>query len=219
MFRIKICGITCVEDARMVAAAGADAIGLNFFPMSPRYVSPERAQSIVDALPSGVLRVGLFVNAPSWEVNVTFDRLRLDLIQLHGDEPPEFVPELEGRPFIRAFRFTASDLERVAGYLEACRRLECLPRLCLMDSFKKDQYGGTGQVADWSGLGQYPLEDWHPPMVLAGGLTPENVGQAIQAVRPQAVDTASGVESSPGHKDPERVRRFVQAAQAAFRAL
>lgn len=216
MFRIKVCGVTTEEDAAVVAAAGADALGLNFYPSSPRYVSRQVAESIAACLPKGVVKVGLFVNAPCEEVGATFDVLGLDLIQLHGDEPAEYLAELAGRPVVRAFRVAPGGLSEVAQYLHQCRRLGCLPRLCLMDSYQKGQYGGTGHRSEWADLRQYPFEAWNPPMVLAGGLTPENVAQAIQTARPHAVDTASGVESSPGRKDPMLVQRFVEAATRAL---
>jgi phosphoribosylanthranilate isomerase len=216
MFRIKICGITNVDDARAVAAAGADAVGLNFYPESPRCVDPEQARQIVDALPDELVKVGLFVNAPREEVCRTFDRLGLDLIQLHGDELPEFLTRLGDRPVIRAFRLGQSGLDPLHRYLDDCRRLECVPRLVLVDAWVKENYGGTGQVADWQVIKEFPAGKACPPLVLAGGLTPENVAEAIRTVRPAAVDTASGVESSPGRKDPEAVEAFVSAGRRAF---
>ncbi len=219
MFRIKICGVTTVDDALMVAEAGADAVGLNFYPASPRYASPGTAKAIVAALPSDVTKVGLFVHSPARDTVEAFERLGLDIIQLHGDEPPEYAAELGGRPVIKAFRLGADGLSTAVEYLRRCRQLGCLPALCLFDSRVPGVYGGTGQVADWTELKEYPSEDWHPPLVLAGGLTPENVASAIEHVRPSAVDTASGVESSPGRKDPGLVRRFVAEADRALRSV
>lgn len=216
MFRIKICGITTVDDARMVARSGADALGLNFHPKSPRFVQPEQARGVVRSLPSQVAKVGLFVNASERDVCQTFDELGLDLIQLHGDEPPEFVARLGERPVMRAFRLGKVGLEQVAEYLGQCRELGCLPRMTLIDSYAKGTYGGTGVAADWTEAARYPILSWHPPLVLAGGLRPDNVGEAIRAVRPAAVDTASGVESSPGRKADALVRQFVDAATEAF---
>jgi phosphoribosylanthranilate isomerase len=216
MFRIKICGITSVDDARAVAAAGADAVGLNFHPKSPRFVTAEQARQIVEALPAGLIRVGLFVNAPAEEICRTFDRLRLDLIQLHGDELPSLLTELGGRPVMRAFRMGGAGLDPIRGYLDRCRQLDCLPRLVLVDAYAKGQYGGTGRVADWQLLKGYPFGTGYPPLVLAGGLTPNNIADAIRTVRPAAVDTASGVESSPGRKEPATVEAFVRAARQAF---
>jgi phosphoribosylanthranilate isomerase len=216
MFRVKICGITTSEDARAIVAAGADAVGLNFFPRSPRYLAPENATNVAAALPKGVVRVGLFVNAPAERIHETANRLSLDLIQLHGDEPPEFLDELRGRAVMRAFRLGEEGLAPILRYLESCRELGCLPKLVLIDSFRKGQYGGTGATADWGTAKRYPTEPWHPPLVLAGGLTAENVAAAIRAVRPTAVDTASGVETAPGKKDGEMVRQFVEAANETF---
>jgi len=217
MFRVKICGITSRDDARAVVKAGADAVGLNFYPKSPRYVTLEKARRIADVLPQELIKVGLFVNAAAEEVCRTFDRLDLDLIQLHGDEPPAFLAELGDRPVIRAFRVGPDGLQPVDEYLRRCRELERLPRLVLVDAYVKEAYGGTGSVADWDALRTIPPGETFPPMVLAGGLTPHNVAEAIRTVRPAAVDTASGVESSPGKKDPAAVEAFVQAARAAFK--
>ena len=219
MFQIKVCGITSAEDAAMAAAAGADALGLNFYPGSPRCVGLPLAEAIVSSLPSGVFKVGLFVNAPIEAACSTFDQLGLDLIQLHGDEPPEYLAALEGRPVVRAFRVPAGGLPEVANYLRQCRQLGCLPRLCLMDSCRAGSYGGTGMTAAWEDLRQYPLEDWHPPMVLAGGLTAENVAEAVRVVQPHAVDVASGVELSPGRKDAVLLARFVEAAKTALKKV
>ncbi len=227
MFQIKICGITSVEDALAVAQAGADAVGLNFYPQSPRCVGMDLAQQIVAALPEGVVKVGLFVNASPREVCQTFDRLGLNLIQLHGDEPPEYLRRLGGRPVMRAFRLAAGQLERVLNYLDQCRRLGCVPRLTLLDAAVPGQYGGTGEVADWDTAKEYCRRPGYPPLVLAGGLTPSNVATSITCTRPTAVDTASGVETvasegvavTPGKKDPLLVCAFVEAAKKAFESL
>jgi len=216
MFRVKICGITSREDARAVVEARADAVGLNFYPKSPRCVTLEKAQRIADVLPKEVVKVGLFVNATAEEVCRTFDRLGLDLVQLHGDEPPALLAELDDRPVIRAFRLGPQRLRPINDYLRQCRELERLPRLVLIDAYVQGAYGGTGSVADWDALREIHRSESFPPMVLAGGLTPQNVAEAIHIVRPAAVDTASGVESSPGKKDPAAVEAFVQTARAAF---
>ena len=219
MFRIKICGVTTVDDALAVARSGADAVGLNFYPKSPRYLQTPEARQIVDALPAGIVKVGLFVNALAEEVCETFDRLGLDLIQLHGDEPPHFLAELGGRPVMRAFRLGPAGLEAVGRYLRECRDRGGMPQLILIDAHVKGVYGGSGQVADWQQLTTYrPIrpDEPIPPLVLAGGLTPENVAEAIRTVHPAAVDTASGVESRPGRKSEALVRQFVEAARAAF---
>jgi phosphoribosylanthranilate isomerase len=216
MFQIKICGITSVEDALTVARAGADAIGLNFYPRSPRYISLDAARQIVAALPGEIVRVGLFVNASSSEVCRFYDELPLDLIQLHGDETPEFLGELGGRPVIRAFRIEAGKLRSVVEYLDRCRQIETMPQYVMIDSLVVGVYGGTGKIADWTAAKEYAAQAGLPPLVLAGGLLPENVGEAIQTVRPAAVDVASGVELQPGHKDPVKVQAFVRIARAAY---
>lgn len=216
MFRIKICGITTVEDAQLTADAGADAIGLNFYAKSPRAIGLEQAQAIARVLPSTVVKVGLFVNASVEQIVHSFEAVPLDLIQLHGDEPPELLAALAGRPILRAFRLTEAGLSPVAAYLAACRQLGCTPHAVLLDAYRPGHYGGTGETADWSAAASYVAEATPPPLVLAGGLTSENVAEAIRRVRPTAVDTASGVEAKPGRKDPARLRAFIQAARQAF---
>ncbi len=224
MFRIKICGITSTDDAEAVARAGADAVGLNFYPKSPRYITPEQARPIIDVLPDRMVKVGLFVNADPTQILLTSKRLGLDLIQLHGDELPEMLVSLGelgelAVPVMRAFRLSAAGLQPVAEYLQRCRRLECMPRMVIIDAHVKGEYGGTGALADWSMIKQFPIEQDRPPLVLAGGLTPENVAEAIRTVHPAAVDTASGVESAPGRKDPAAVEAFVRAARKAFEEI
>jgi phosphoribosylanthranilate isomerase len=218
MFRIKICGITSVEDALIVARAGADAIGLNFYPRSRRCISFDTAKEIVAALPKEIVKVGLFVNSPPADVCQTYSDLSLDLIQLHGNEPPEYLAQLGDRPVMRAFRIQPGSLHPVIEYLALSRELRAAPKLILLDSLVAGQYGGTGKTADWTIVRQYAAQPGLPPLVLAGGLTPQNVTEAIAAVRPFAVDVASGVESNPGRKDPAAVEAFVRAARAAVSA-
>ena len=156
MFTIKICGITRPEDARAAAEAGADAIGLNFYPQSPRAIDLDRARAIIAALPREMIKVGLFVNAQPAEICRTYDALGLDLIQLHGDEPPELLSALGGRPVMKAFRAAGADgLRAVLDYLETCRTLGCLPRLILLDAPLTRGFGGSGKLADWSLAKQY----------------------------------------------------------------
>ena len=200
MFRIKICGITNVSDALSAVQAGTDAVGLNFYPGSPRFITRSMARQIGDVLPREIVKVGVFVNAEAKEVCQTFDELHLDLIQLHGDETPEFIAQLGNRPVMRAFRLGPEGLQPIFVYLEACKQLRCVPKLVIVDAFSKGIYGGSGNTADWSVCAQYPCHEDVPPLVLAGGLTQSNVAQAIDKVRPAAVDTASGVESCPGRK-------------------
>lgn len=219
MFQIKVCGITCVEDARATAEAGADAIGINFYARSPRVVSPEQAREIVTAVPREVMKVGLFVNEAAARVCQLFDELHLDLIQLHGDETPEFFGRLRGRPIIKVFRVGAGGLVEVRDYLAQCEALGVRPRAVLLDALSTGGYGGTGKQADWDVAKAYQEAPGLPPLVLAGGLTPDNVATAIRSVGPKAVDVASGVESSPGRKDAAAVAAFVEAARGAFNAM
>jgi phosphoribosylanthranilate isomerase len=215
LFRIKICGITNVADAQAAAAAGADAIGLNFFSSSSRCVSVERAEEIVRALPSGVCKVGLFVNDSVERVRETYERLKLDAVQLHGDESPEFVAALTGIPVVKAFRIGNQQAAGIKGYVTACQQLGHPLSGMIVDAHVPGSFGGTGQLTDWKAAADLQ-QRLAVPLILAGGLTAANVGQAIAAVRPYGVDTASGVESSPGCKDPQQVKAFVTAAREAL---
>ena len=159
---------------------------------------------------------GLFVNAAAGDICRAFDSLGLDLIQLHGDEPPGYLAQLGDRPVMRAFRVRPGSLQPVIEYLALCRGLRAMPTLILFDALVPGEYGGTGKAADWAIARQYAAQPGLPPLVLAGGLTPRNVAEAIATVRPVAVDTASGVELAPGRKDPSAVAAFVSAARAAF---
>jgi phosphoribosylanthranilate isomerase len=218
MFTIKICGITRPVDALAAAAAGADAIGLNFYAKSVRAIDVKRAAEIIAALPEGILKVGVFVNAPAEEVCRTFDELGLDLIQLHGDEPPEYLAKLGKRPMMKAFRAAGvHDLQALLLYVATCRELCCLPRLVLLDSSTASGFGGSGKLGDWTRAKLYlSLSADLPPLVLAGGLRPENVAEGIRATGVHSVDTASGVESKPGIKDAAAIAAFVVAAKRAF---
>ena len=211
MFRVKDCGITNADDARSAAAAGADAIGLNFYAKSPRHCPADQAQAIAAAVPRSVVKVGVFVNATAAEIRRAAAEVGLDLVQLHGDEPPEFLRELRPLPILRAFRVQPDTLP-IDDYLQRCHRLACLPRMLLVDAFQPGHYGGTGGTIDWDALSAGRKSLGGIPLVLAGGLTPDNVGAAIAAVRPWAVDVASGVESSAGQKSPQLVSHFVEAA-------
>ena len=215
MFRVKICGITSVDDALLAADAGADAIGLNFFAESPRFCKLELANCIAAATPRSVCKVGVFVNATAKEIRRVAVAVGLDLVQLHGDEPPELLCEIRPLAVMRAFR-AGGDISTIGEYLRACYPLMCMPRMMLVDASQPGQYGGTGQTLDWEALDYYWCEFGGMPLVLAGGLTPANVAAAIAAVRPWAVDVASGVESSPGKKSAALVREFVAEARSAL---
>jgi phosphoribosylanthranilate isomerase len=250
MFQIKICGITTPEDALLAAEAGAGAIGLNLYELSPRYVLPTNAAQISRAVRAkyrfGNPRIlGVFVNTPELLRYEIAEISEIDGYQLHGDEPPEDVVVLNmgnslGRPsffdrlvgvpdpllfVVRAFRCSDASLSPVADYLRACLDLKycedavTLPHAVLLDAHQPGAYGGTGQVVDWPMIRNEREKLLGLPLILAGGLTPDNVAEAIATARPDAVDVASGVESSPGKKDPAKVRAFVAAAKEAFDAL
>ncbi|HEY2147218.1 MAG TPA: phosphoribosylanthranilate isomerase [Pirellulales bacterium] len=218
MFRIKICGITHRPDAFVAAALGADAIGLNFFEGSPRYLPPSLAGNVAAAIPRGVAKVGVFVNPTAEEVNRLAKRLRLDFIQLAGDEPPELIAQLAGQRVIKSFRFGADGIGPLLDFLDEAARHGAQPAAVLIDSSSPGQFGGTGVTADWGRLAKKLEQIRSRPMhvMLAGGLTPENITEAITTVKPAAVDVASGVEYSPGRKDASRVSQFIESAIAAF---
>lgn len=212
---IKICGITTPEDAVMVAEAGADAIGLNFFEKSKRFVAPDAAREIRDTVPEKVDVVGVFVNSPAQHVAQVVDAVGLTTVQFHGDESVEDIVQLHrltpGVKIIRAFRVGVSGTGEVTASLDKLSDVGVPLTAVLTDAHVVGEYGGTGKMIDPSLLQQRP-QRW-PNLILAGGLTPETVGAAIEKVQPWGVDTASGVESAPGVKSPERVLRFINMAQ------
>jgi len=211
---VKICGIRDVETATWVCIAGADAVGLNFFTPSPRSVSVPMATDIVKSLPESVIPVGLFVNHAVAEVTEIARSCGLRTLQLHGDESPEYLAELQGFDLIKAFRVSDGAFGAIDDYLGECRRLGVTLWGCLIDAHVKGSFGGTGQRADWEGLQRACKTDW-PRLILAGGLTPENVQKGICEVHPWGVDTASGVESSPGVKEASLIEAFVLNAKRA----
>lgn len=220
MFRIKICGITNVNDALMAARAGADAVGLNFFNKSRRFVKPEVAREIVSAMPADVFKVGVFVNHDAEQIATIANNVGLDCVQLHGDEHPELLSQLPSDVrIIRAHRCGPGGLTVLAKFLEECRTAGRSPDAVLLDADAGVEFGGTGQVADWSRIESERLLLSGLPLILAGGLTPENVGAAIAAVRPTGVDVASGVEREPRRKSPDRVTAFIAAAKQALGCL
>lgn len=201
--RVKICGITRIEDGLAAAAAGADALGLVFAAASPRCVTADQARAIVAALPPFIKVVGLFVDAPAAEVARLLGQVPLDLLQFHGRESPEDCRR-HGRPYIKAVpMITDVDLPGAARrYADAAG--------LLLDTFSPQAAGGTGVTFDWTRVPR----DLGRPVILAGGLTPENVGRAVAAVRPYAVDVSSGVESSKGIKDADKIAAFIRNAQS-----
>jgi phosphoribosylanthranilate isomerase len=248
MYKLKICGITTADDALLAAEAGADAIGLNFYDKSPRYVPADQAAEIVERLreeysADQVQVFGVFVNASLddmlWiirEANLYGPETGFG-IQLHGDEPPELLRDLFqhglGRtgellqvlghvpevPVVRALRCKNAELAQHSSYLQACQQLGALPQAVLLDAFAPGSYGGTGETLDWSAIRSARLQLLNLPLILAGGLTPENVAQAVTTARPDAIDVASGVESPPGIKDAAKLYAFAAHAKKAFAAL
>lgn len=203
-------------DARIAALAGADAIGLNFYEYSSRCIPVAVAEQICAEVRERSAKVGVFVNAAVDTIVETADHVKLDWVQLHGDEPPEMLVALGSRRLIKAFRIKDGDLSAAVAYLDECRRLGRLPDAVLLDGYQEGEFGGTGTVADWTAIGDARSKLGDMPLILAGGLTPFNVDEAIKTVRPNAVDTASGVESKPGQKDPMLLRAFVSAAKKGF---
>lgn len=196
--RVKICGITRVEDALAAARLGAHAIGLVFYAGSPRAVTPAQARIIIDALPPFVMAVGLFVNADAQIVRETVAVAPVQLLQFHGDETPEFCGGFT-LPYLRAVRVRAeTDLLQYAREFSAARGL-------LLDAWVEGARGGTGTVFDWSLIPR----DLPAPVILSGGLNPDNVEQAVRHVRPWAVDVSSGVESAKGIKDVRKMEAFM----------
>ena len=203
---VKVCGITSVADSLIAAEAGADALGFVFWPSSPRYLEPGAARRIAAALPAAVVRVGVFVDAPRGQIARLVEDVGLDVVQLHGGEPPEELANLPRRAW------KAVSVE--AGFTGAAvmRYAQCAAAI-LVDSRVEATPGGTGRVCDWRLARQ--ARERARFLILAGGLTPENVAQGIAAVEPDGVDVSSGVEASPGRKDAAKLRAFLDAARSA----
>ena len=196
--RIKICGITRPEDGLAAAHAGTDAIGLNFYPRSPRAVSIEAANAIIAELPPFITKVGLFVDASEEEINSILNEVPLDMLQFHGDEAPVDCGRYF-RPYIKAIRVREdTDLHSQAWRYSDAAGL-------LLDTYVAGMAGGTGRAFDWEKI----PTDLDKPVILAGGLTVENVAEAIHKVKPYAVDVSGGVESAKGIKDKEKILAFV----------
>ncbi len=201
MVRVKICGITNIEDALIAAEAGADALGFIFYPKSPRFISPDAAAKIVAELPPFIAPVGVFVDEERERVIRVREEVGLRVLQLHGGEPPEFTSSLPG-PTIKGFRvgegFNEDEIDEYA-----CSAI-------LLDTYVEGLPGGTGKVFDWEIARRWAERR---RVILAGGLKPENVAEAVRKVRPYAVDVSGGVEVRPGKKDPDLVLRFIIAAK------
>jgi len=201
--KIKICGFTNANNAREVSLLGIDAVGLVFYDKSPRYVGVESALEIVNALPPFINRVGLFVNADSSFVDEVLCEVPLDTLQFHGDESVVECTQY-AMPFIKALRVNQeTNITQMADDYHQASGL-------LLDAFNKDTYGGTGEAFDWS-LAKVNID---LPIILAGGLNPNTVADAIAQVNPYAVDVSSGVESGPGIKDIDKIKQFIQQAKS-----
>ena len=219
MFQIKICGITRAPDADVAVSAGADALGFNFHPLSRRFVSAQAAAKLLSAVSGSAVKVGVFVNSSAQEITDVVRKTGLECVQLHGDEPAELLAQLPSHlSIVSAYRCGARGLAPLADYLDECRAHSRAPDAVLIDADADAtvEFGGTGRVADWERIARDRALLGDIPLILAGGLTPANVADAIAAVRPSGVDVASGVESQPGQKDPNLVERFVTAARDAF---
>lgn len=199
MTEIKICGITNLDDASFAAECGADALGFNFYLKSPRYIAPERAKEIVERIPERITKVGVFVNHDALEVKKIVGFCGLNLIQLHGDESSEYCCQFPRSLLIKAlFPRREADLRKLRTYPV---------RAILVDAYDPLRYGGTGKRSDW-GIA-VEVKKTHL-LIIAGGLSADNIREAIEIVSPHAVDINSGVESSPGRKDPEKVKKIVE---------
>jgi len=204
--RVKVCGITRVEDAKAAVDAGADAIGLVFYEPSPRYVRIQQAREIAASVPAFVSVVALFVNADAEYVQDVLNSVRIDLLQFHGDEENGFCSQFQ-RPFIKAQR-----VRETSDVVASCVRFPDALAI-LLDSYKPGVPGGTGESFDWSLIPKSQTK----PLILAGGLTPENVAPAIKQVQPFAVDVSGGVEQSKGIKDPAKIDAFLSEVYGVSR--
>ncbi len=202
---IKICGITNIDDARAAVAAGADALGFNFYNRSPRYIAPPAAREIIEQLPSSILTVGVFVNEETSEsVKKIASEAGVTAFQLHGDESPAYCLELSDRYVIKTLTVSGDfDIEMVQHYDV---------NAIMLDTRDNNLRGGTGRVFDWSVA--IEVNKVAPKLFLAGGLSPENISEAIELVRPYAVDACSALEDRPGIKNHDRMRAFVELARS-----
>ena len=206
--RVKICGITRVEDARAAIDSGADALGLVFYSKSPRYVELSVAANIARTIGPFVTTVGLFVNAEAAQVREAVKTVGLDLLQFHGDEDEAYCAQFD-MPYIKAIRMSPElDVKEVVTKYPSARGF-------LFDAWNKDKYGGTGETFEWDRLSILKESvDTDIPFILAGGLIPENVDQAVAAVKPYAIDVSGGVEQSPGIKSPELIQQFIDRSNS-----
>ena len=212
---VKICGWNDPEVLKQAVALGTpDAIGLNFYQKSPRAVRAPMAIHLRRQVPPSVDLVGVFVNHIPTQIRKTVIEVGLTHIQMHGNETPEFVSMFKDLKIIRVYRLATPSLDAIKQDLAALAHLKVRPWACLVDAWDSSEYGGTGKVAPWTALTDWKAE-W-PRLILAGGLNPENVAEAIRTVRPFGVDTASGVESEKGVKSPALVHQFLNAARSTI---
>jgi len=214
--KVKICGITNLKDAQAAIEAGADLLGFVFYPKSPRYVEPETAAAIISKLTTHyplptTHYVGVFVDEPVHRVREILDQCHLDLAQLHGSEPPVEVRMLQPQAYKAIRPRQRGDAEAAAATYAPVMDISPDRPAFLIDAYHPWQFGGTGQTTDWSAA---RVLAWRFPILLAGGLTPGNVAEAIRIVEPWGVDVSSGVEAEPGRKDHGKVRAFVEAAKS-----
>jgi phosphoribosylanthranilate isomerase len=210
MLRVKICGLTNLADAQAAILAGADMLGFNFYPPSPRYLTPEACAEILIGVGqqlSGIVTVGVFVNTPTKTILTILRHTGLDLAQLSGDEPTTDLEEIGPARTFKALRTQVG--KPLIDLVKTLPRRADSPA-CLVDAGVPGQYGGTGKVADWAQARELAQKI---PVLLAGGLKPTNVAEAVRKVRPWGVDVASGVESAPGIKDPAKMDAFIKAAR------
>lgn len=218
MFQIKVCGITRKSDLEAAVEVGVDAVGLNFAPVSSRFLQPQQAADLLKSTPAPIVRVGVFVNASPQHIGEVCEWIPLDMIQLHGDEPPELLADLPSIGIIRAFRY-GGNVKPVGDYLDACQSAGRVPDAVLLDAAVSGEYGGTGSRLEWQKMGSIAERLAPVPFVLAGGLNVANVSGAIHHARPAAVDVASGVEDGPGRRNVQQMRDFVRAARQALEVL
>jgi len=205
MVKVKICGITDFEDAKVSVKAGCDALGFVFYKKSPRYITPEKAKEIIKKLPKDIMKTGVFVNAKEKKIKDIAKLCNLDILQFHGDESPEFISKFNGYNVIKAFRVKErKDLSNILQYNTFAY---------LFDTFRKDKFGGTGKKFNWSFLEE--IDSLKKPIFISGGLTVKNIKEAIEAVHPDWVDVSSSVEARPGKKDHKKVKEFIQAVKQA----
>ena len=196
MIPVKICGITTCEDAEIAVNYGASAIGMIFYEGSPRYIYPEKAKEWISAIPEKMKKVGVFVNEKRKNIKTIVEKLNLDYIQLHGDESPEYCDNMI-RPIIKAFHMGTDFDPAVLGNFQV--------HAFLFDTYQKDKCGGTGRSFNWDLISDLKMDT---PIILSGGLNPDNINEGIETVQPSAVDISSGVESEPGIKDKVKVEKL-----------